>query len=108
MTNPLQPTLHKPVPMNSRVRLPLEWCPGPAVGIPAKGTVVGIASVHVVFQYIVLLDTPIISEYGQQRAVVCGGPQLTCLETGKDWRFSSDDDRNQYLKQINGSEVNSI
>ncbi len=103
MTNPLYPTLHKPVPMNSRIALPEEW-----LGKPATGTVVGIASLHVVFQYIVLLDSPIVSEYGEQKAVVCGGPQLTCLETGKDWRFSSDDDRNEYLKQINGSEVNSL
>ncbi len=96
MNNPLQPTLHKPVPMNSRVALPEEW-----LGRHATGTVVGIASIHVVFQYIVLLDTPIVSEYGEQKAVVCGGPQLTCLETGKSWRFSSDDDRAEYLASAN-------
>ena len=81
--------------MNSRVALPEEW-----LGRHVTGTVVGIASIHVVFQYIVLLDTPIVSEYGEQKAVVCGGPQLTCLETGKDWRFSSDEDRKEYLASV--------
>lgn len=103
MNNPLYPTLHKPVPMNTRVALPEEW-----LGRHVTGTVVGIASIHVVFQYIVLLDSPIVSEYGEQKAVVCGGPQLTCLKTGGDWRFVDDEDRNYYLKQINGSEVNSL
>lgn len=65
------------------------------------GTVVGIASIHVVFQYIVLLDSPVTTEYGGQKAVVCGGAQLTCLETGKNWRFTSDEDRNQYLATAN-------
>lgn len=82
--------------MNTPVTLPREW-----LGKSATGTVVGIASIHVVFQYIVLLDEPVESEFGQQRAVVCGGPQLTHAVTQENWRFQSNEDRDEYLKMVN-------
>ena len=82
--------------MNTPVTLPLEW-----LGKLATGTVVGIASIHVVFQYIVLLDEPTETEYGLQSAVVCGGPQLTHAVTQENWRFQSDEDRDEYLRMVN-------
>ncbi len=91
----LKPTLHRPVPMNTRVRLPEEW-----LGKPAIGTVVGIANIHVVFQYIVLLDTPVVSEFGEQSAVVCGGPQLESEDGSQNWRFDDAETRSAYLKEI--------
>lgn len=95
MSKPLQPTFHKPVPMGSRVILPEVWA-----GKSATGTVVGIASATVLFGYIVLLDTPIVSEYGVQKAVVCSGCELM-NEAGGDWRFHSNEEHSQYLETVN-------
>lgn len=95
MSNPLQPTFHKPVPMGSRVILPEAWA-----GKSATGTVVGIASATVLFGYIGLLDSPIVSEYGEQKAVVCSGCELKSLE-GENWQFASYEDRDQYLASAN-------
>ncbi len=96
MSNQQYPTFHKPITMNTRVRLPEEW-----VGKPTVGTVVGIASLHVMFQYIVLLDTPIQSEYGEQKAVVCSGCQLKSEDGNHDWRFSTPGEQLAYCKFVN-------
>lgn len=81
----MQPSLHKPVPMNSRVVIPSYFH---ASKSPVLGTVVGISSMHVIFTYIVLLDEPIETEFGQMRAVVVNGAELTA-EDGSDWRLTS-------------------
>lgn len=67
-----QPTLHKPVPMGARVKI-TENSGYPPV---SPGTVVGVASVHILFHYIVLLDTPFDTEYGPQRALSVPGTHL--------------------------------
>lgn len=77
-----EPGLHKPVPMNARVRIPAHY-----IGKPATGTVVGIAMIHIVFCYIVLLDEPIDTEYGQQRALSIGGAELESEDGTANWRL---------------------
>jgi hypothetical protein len=57
------------------------------LGKPATGTVVGIASMHVIFHYIILLDEPHFSEGEYHRAVVCGGPQLESEDGSYDWKL---------------------
>ena len=74
----MEPTLHKPVPMETRVRY---------AGTDHVGTIVGVASMHVVFMYIVLLDTPIDSPEGRVRAIVAGGPQLESEDGLTHWRL---------------------
>lgn len=76
-----EPTLHKPVPMGVRVVIPEYF-----VGKKMKGEVAGISSMHVIFHYIVLLDEPIESEFGLQKAITVGGPQLEA-EDGSNWRL---------------------
>lgn len=67
-----EPTLHKPIPMGARVVLPEEFYGG------GKGTVVGISSMHVIFNYIVLLDEPKEdSDYGTWKAISVSGTVLT-------------------------------
>lgn len=77
-----EPALHKPVPMNSRVRLPLQWTVR-----EAKGTVVGISSMHVIFIYIVLLDEAIETEYGTCKAMACPGSELESEDGLTNWRL---------------------
>jgi hypothetical protein len=79
----MKPSLHKPVPMESRVIVPKHYLDRDDV----KGTVVGVASMHVIFTYIVLLDEPIDTEYGTCRAIVVNGPELRG-ENGEDWRLN--------------------
>lgn len=78
----MTPTLHKPIPMGTRVVVPAGWC---STG-PVTGTVEGIAFMHVIFGYIVVLDEPIQTEFGAQRAVAVTGPQLTGVN-GEHWRL---------------------
>jgi hypothetical protein len=80
----LQPTLHRPVPLQTRVRIPQDY-----LGYEATGTVAGIASIHVVFQYIVILDTPHPSDYGVNTAITVGGPQLMNERGEYEWRLES-------------------
>lgn len=75
----LEPTLHKPIPMDSRVIIPTGFS---KLDRPLQGTVVGIAMCHVVFAYIVLLDEPITSEYGPQRALSVPGSALETPDGG--------------------------
>lgn len=93
-----KPTFHRPIPMNSHVRLPLEW-----LGKPATGTVVGVASMHVIFHYIVLLDEPHQdTDFGQIRAVTVGGPQLEPTDGSTGWKFTlGSPEHKQYLEEIN-------
>lgn len=80
------PTLHKPVPMGSRVYIPEYF----SINKEKKltGTVAGVASVHVIYTYIVLLDESIQSEeFGELKAVVVNGPELEGVD-GSNWRLS--------------------
>lgn len=79
-----EPGLHKPVPMNARVRIPEHYL---GRGKRDTGTVVGIAAIHVVFSYIILLDEPIETEYGQTRALSIGGAQLESEDGLTHWRL---------------------
>jgi hypothetical protein len=76
-----QPTLHKPVPMGVRVKVK-----APHVKNEAWGEVVGIASIHVIFTYIILLDEPFVSSYGIIRAVSVNGTDLEG-DGGCNWRL---------------------
>jgi hypothetical protein len=77
---PYKKTL-QPVPMGTRVNIPPNY-----LGKPAKGTVAGIAQIHVVFQYIIILDEPYIDpSYGEMRAITVSGPELEG-EDGTNWR----------------------
>lgn len=75
------PTLHQPIPMETRVRVPKHY-----LGHEAVRTVVGISFMHVIFSYIVLLDEPISSGYGIQRATCVGGAELTSEDGLTNWR----------------------
>lgn len=77
------PTLHKPIPMESRVVVPASYC-----GEPRRGTVVGVAACHVIFWYIVLLDEPHEAPFGAVRAISVPGCELDG-EGGGDWRLRS-------------------
>lgn len=79
-----QPTLHKPIPMGTRVRVPAGFC---SVD-PVLGRVAGISMIHVVFGYIVILDTPIETEYGIQEAVSVTGSALESEDGKANWRIS--------------------
>jgi len=79
-----QPTLHKPIRMNSRVIVPEMY-----LGENRKsysGTVVGISMQHVIFTYIVLLDEPSTYDGEEIKAIVVPGPDLRGAD-GTDWRI---------------------
>lgn len=84
MNNPdvTQPTLHKPVPMRTRVRLPKHYL-GPHV----TGTVAGIAFMHVIFSYIVILDEEYNSDHGPILAITIGGSELESEDGTDNWRL---------------------
>jgi hypothetical protein len=80
----MKPTLHKPVPMGTRVRLPKHYdllsC--------NTGEVAGVASQHVIFQYIVILDVPFESDsLGICKAVTCTGGELESEDGQTNWRL---------------------
>ena len=83
MTQLLQPTLHKPIPMGARVKIPDHY-----YNLPNEmwGEVVGISFMHVIFGYIILLDTPLETSYGIQKAIVVNGPELEGSD-GTNWRL---------------------
>ena len=87
-----QPTLHKPIPMNTRVRLPRYF--SDPFRTPILGTVVGISSIHVIFTYIVLLDVPLTISYGVVKAVVVSGPELESEDGETNWRLIFNDCNN--------------
>lgn len=81
----LEPTFHKPIPMGTRVIIHTNFL---GALEPNHGEVVGIASMHVFFMYIVLLDVPLKTEYGLQKAVAIPGMGLmgengTSFEVGR-------------------------
>lgn len=82
-----EPGLHKPVPLQTRVIVPEHYL-GPNRESYA-GRVVGISSLHVVFSYIVLLDSPIETEYGLTSALCIGGGELMNEKGETEWRFES-------------------
>ena len=84
----MNPTLHNPVPMESCVSIPKYYSNS---GERILGTVVGISSMHVIFQYIVLLDEPLKTPEGTVRAVVVNGPELVGEDGNKNWRIPSPD-----------------
>jgi len=80
--NIYQPTMHKPVPMGTRVVTTRES------GYPAghEGEVVGICHYHIIFTYIVLLDRPLESDYGLLRAIPIHGSYIETPD-GKNFRL---------------------
>lgn len=68
----LEPTLHKPIDLGTRVKIDPEY-----LKKEASGRVVGIAFRHVIFGYIVLLDVPFQDEYGTHEAISVIGSHLT-------------------------------
>lgn len=78
------PTLHKPVPLGTRVRVSADFGSYSSL----TGVVVGISSIHVIFQYIVLLDTIVESEYGQMRAAAIPGTHLETENGQENFRRS--------------------
>ena len=84
MPTKLEPTLHKPIPMNTRVRLDTSIYPGNILG-----TVIGISFQHVIFGYIVLLDEPITYMDDTFGAISVPGPQLWPIDPCvPDWHIS--------------------
>lgn len=65
------PTLHKPVPMQTRVKIPIYY-----LGEQQTGTVAGIAFQHVVFAYIVILDEPFFYQAEFITAITVLGSEL--------------------------------
>ena len=83
----LTPTLHKPIPMNTRVRVVKDFWGSGIQENQFVGTVVGIASMHVIFIYIVLLDTPALDpDFGEIRAIPIGGSGLESEDGLTNWR----------------------
>ncbi len=111
----ITPTMHRPIPMNTRVVVPASY--GTAAN--AHGTVVGIAHVHpteadssrespslsstrwldswrprprllrgVFFSYIVLLDVPIDIGHGLMSAICVSGCELRGID-GESWLVNS-------------------
>lgn len=83
--SPHKPTLHHAVPLHSRVLIPLNYHKDK--GERRAGTVTGIASMHVIFGYIVTLDAPLETEYGIVTTVVVNGPELESTD-GSNWRIA--------------------
>jgi len=77
------PTLHKPVPMGVRVKIPGHYH---GKDREVWGEVQGVASAHVVWTYIVILEKELETPFGTVRAVTVPGPELEG-EGGIDWRY---------------------
>jgi hypothetical protein len=75
----LVPTLHKPIPMNTRVSIPMLN--------GSFGRVVGIASMHVIFCYIVLLDDHLEINDEVVSAVSISGTELVSEDGKTNWRL---------------------
>lgn len=76
------PTLHYEIPIGTRVTVGQPYCS------ERNGTIVGISSCHVIFTYIVLLDEPVDSVYGQMRAIAVNGPELSSEDGKTNWRLN--------------------
>lgn len=78
----MTPTFHQPIPMGARVILPAHLLPS----MP-RGRVAGVASRHVIYFYIVILDEPLYTEeHGWVEAVTASGCELL-KEEGGDWKL---------------------
>ncbi len=74
----LTPTLHAPIPMESKVKFREDAGLKELSG--RTGRVVGIAFKHVIFAYVVLMDGPPIEVDGENHRAVCMlGSLLTVL-----------------------------
>lgn len=76
----LEPSLHKTIPLNTRVSIPL---------INRVGLVVGISSMHVIFHYIVLLDEEYEIPEGKVKAVAVSGTELWSEDGKSNWRLEN-------------------
>lgn len=79
------PSMHKPIPLGTKVVIPKN---SGYVSEDHTGEVVGISSQHIMFTYIVLLDEPIVNEYGINKAICVIGTQLENLD-GSNFRLES-------------------
>lgn len=84
----MEPTLHKSVPLQTRVRTIKDS------GYPVvTGRVVGVASIHIIFTYIVLLDEPILlpgawEEVERHDAITVPGTALETEDGTSNWRIT--------------------
>ena len=77
-----QPTLHHPVPMGARVKVPAIYDTP-----PQEGTVVGVASMYISFTYIILLDNPVVDpDFGEIKAITKQGQDLEGVD-GTSWKI---------------------
>ena len=81
----LTPTLHQDVPLQTRVRVDAQY-----LGREVTGIVGGIASIHVVFQYIVILDEPHVHEGETYTAITALGSHLMDEAGVYRWRLDRD------------------
>lgn len=90
----LTPSMHKPVPMGARVKIPPYYFNADK---EIWGTVEGVSWKHVIFIYIVVLDERIeTDDLGSIKAVTVSGPELEG-EDGLHWRVDA-----QERAQIHG------
>lgn len=92
------PTMHRPIEMNTEVIVPADY-----LGHEARGRVVGIASIHIIFHYIVLLSEPYSHpDWGQISALSIAGGQLMNLNREYPWCFDEarGETHMQYLKDM--------
>ena len=78
------PTMHKHIPMGTYVRTREDS------GYPkVSGRVVGIASMHIIFIYIVLLDSALIVDNEMHEAITVLGTQLESVDGTCNWLLSA-------------------
>lgn len=87
--------MHKPVPMNTRVKIPDSY-----LGKRHYGTVVGVSFVHVVFGYIVLLDESHLADFGEIKAICVNGPELESEDGMTNWRFENYAERDENARKM--------
>jgi hypothetical protein len=91
----LTPTLHKDVPLQTRVRVDAQY-----LGKEVTGTVAGIASLHVVFQYIIILDAPHQHDGETYTAITALGSHLMNEEGVYAWRLTSQEAHDLALSEL--------
>lgn len=74
--------MHKDIPLQTRVIVDAQY-----LGKDVTGTVGGIASMHVVFHYIVVLDEPHVFEDETYTAISVIGSHLKNLDGEFAWRL---------------------
>lgn len=78
----LKPGMHKSIPMGTKVIVPETY----GLGKKVSGRVAGIASFHIIFHYIIILDKPIKAYNETWEAVVVPGTELESID-GKNWKL---------------------